>query len=86
MQFLEVTSILGRVSKMPLQSTESAFNQVVHVIMCWIQNRSGKFSDVRYLTGLGDRYSTSDSSRDIDLLATFTKAILFPLIFLFVFN
>lgn len=86
MQFLEVTSILGRVSKMPLQSKESALNQVVRVIMCWTQNHSGKFSDVRYLTGLGDRYSTSDSSRDIELLATFTKAILFPLIFLLLFD
>ena len=46
MQFREVASVLKRVSKMHLQSTDSTLNQLAHVIMRWTQNHSGMFSDV----------------------------------------
>ena len=46
MQFRELASVVKRMSKMHLQSKDSAFNHLAHVIMRWTQNRPGVLSDV----------------------------------------
>jgi hypothetical protein len=46
-----VASVLKRVSKMHLQSTDSASNQLAHVIKRWTQNHSGMLNDVFGWTG-----------------------------------